>query len=134
MTEKERERLSEMLNALQDAHETIEAALAPFRKAESLIAEARELLLDQHDAELAGRCDACARPLFVGDQGHRIEDVGVFCAEHAPSWAEVEQYWQEAPPDPDDEEYTERRRHFRASLEAHLAAGGSRDDKILYAL
>ena len=72
-------------------------------------------------------CETCNKPLPEGTLAFHCDDGPYLCAEHAPTWGDAEQNWGGDPNDPDDEA---SRADFRQALRAHLAAGGSKDDKL----
>lgn len=125
-----RQLITDQLKALDEALAACEVATKPFRAAESAIVEARELLLDHYSVEIAGHCESCGKLVFVGERGHRDDDGIVLCAEHSPTWDDAEKSWQSAEPEDDPD----RHEAFTASFAAHLAAGGSRDDKLTHEL
>ncbi len=72
-------------------------------------------------------CEACAAPIFPGDQYHA--GVDTLCLECAPTYQsmidEPEMFVElidESPSDPEE---------LRAAYDAHIAAGGSPDDKMV---
>ncbi len=102
-------------------------------KMEEAIGWAREELLDHHEEIVAGKCEDCGKVLFAGDMGHRCLDGDpLFCAEHAYTWADVKESYEEEGglKDTDPEAHA----RFIKSLEQHLATGGSLEDKILHEL
>jgi hypothetical protein len=130
--DKTRRSIQEQFKALDAARAAIELAMKPFRDAEAEILVARELLLEHYEIEIAGTCESCDKLLFVGEQGHRDDEGVMLCAEDSPTWADAAHSWQEALQHDDDD--PERRQAFDRALAAHLAAGGSRDDKLTHAL
>jgi hypothetical protein len=71
-------------------------------------------------------CVNCQKRLFSGDMGLRYDEAIYACDECAPSYAGAKDGW-EAEKDDDPPGY----RQFIRVYEAHLAAGGSRDDKFV---
>lgn len=74
-------------------------------------------------------CDGCGKTLKQGDQYFPCDDGPYLCAECCPTFADAELHWQEDENDLDETD-SERKRVFMESLAAHLAAGGSKDDKL----
>lgn len=130
--DKTRAMIAEQLTASKEAEAAIELAMKPFTRALCKIGEARELLLEHYEVDIAGNCESCDKLLFAGDHGHRCEDGPILCTDHSPTWGDCEQQWLAVAGGDDDE--PERRAEFEAAIAAHLAAGGSRDDKITYEL
>jgi hypothetical protein len=130
--DKTRQSIQQQFKALDTARDALELAMKPFRDADSAILEARELLLEHYEIEIAGTCESCDKLLFEGDQGHRDDEGIMLCAADSPTWADAEKSWQEAIAYDDDD--PEGRQAFDRALTAHLAAGGSRDDKLTHAL
>lgn len=129
MTDAERAALLEQLRDLDAAQAKIAEARKPFDAATSAIEGVKEALLERHEAEIAGRCETCDRLLFYGDRGHRCDDGPIVCEEHAPTWADIKEEWTCAvDPDPDD------LREALADVEAHVAGGGSLEDKVIHEL
>lgn len=91
-----RERLKERLQELDKAQAEIDKARAPFDAAMNAVQGVREVLLEEHEAEIAGTCDVCGTPLFVGELGHRREDGPDLCLEHAPTWNDMRRQYDEA--------------------------------------
>ena len=87
MTPEQRESLRKQLEAFEAARAKIETARKPLDEALFAIEEAREVLLEQHDAEIVGRCETCMQPIFSGERGHYDGDV-YLCEAHSPTWAE----------------------------------------------
>jgi hypothetical protein len=131
--DKTRQSIQQQFKALDTARDALELAMKPFRDADSAILEARELLLEHYEIEIAGTCESCDKLLFEGDQGHRDDEGIMLCAAHSPTWADAEKSWQEALEHVDEDD-PERRQAFDRALAAHLAAGGRRDDKLTHAL
>lgn len=128
MTEKERANLDEILKAIDAAEEKLDVLSKPFREAESEIVNLREMILEQHETDLVGRCEFCDRPLFTGDKGHTSDDM-ILCAEHAPTWGDCKKSWEKAELDMEDDKAA-----FEEALKAHLDGFGSIGDKVLHDL
>lgn len=86
---------------------------------------------DETHPDYVGACEGCNTPLFVGDTGMRCDDGPVLCGECALTWKDVKAQWDADEMLDDD---PERRAAFMASYQAHLAGGGSADDKLSYQL
>jgi hypothetical protein len=104
--------------------------LRQIRRPSIYFAEAKEELLAKHNTYHVGNCETCGRLLLDGDMGYSFDDGPIFCAEHAPQWRDVKAMIA----DPDFWEEQEDRDRAQAALDAHMAAGGSMDDKVTYEL
>lgn len=125
MDENDRASLKAELAELDKAEDAIRTARKPFDDAIMAVETVRSNLLEKHDVEIAGSCEACSRLLFIGDMGYRYEDCTV-CEACAPSYADAEENWSKN----DDKCDAEDKAAFLSTLAAHLAAGGSRSDKL----
>lgn len=145
MDDKTRANLKASLDALAEAEDAINDMMAPQRKALGGIHEARAALLERYGfEEIAGECGACEMPIFCGEQGYNgYEDGPMFCATHAPSWGDLKSGWDEqtqvagfwdGEATEDDDGDCRRAHLFQQSYDAHIAGGGSPDDKVLYTL
>lgn len=117
MDDKRRAALRAMLDEFDKADRAIDAAMAPFRTAQSAITAAREVFLEQHEAEVCGACRSCDAILLVGDSGHVAADDGVLCAACAPTWGDLRKQIGETADDAMD---PEDRRAANEAIEAHL--------------
>ena len=92
-------------------------------------AEGNEALADEIEADAIGHCEHCDEPIFDGERHNWSPDVKL-CAAHAPAYADVL-----ARPDSflneDDEPMTTA--EAEAFVAEHLAAGGSLEDKMVWA-
>lgn len=132
MDEKTRASLKAQLSALNKAENAVRIARRPFDKAIDEIDTAREEILGAHEAEIAGECIGCTELLLVGEQGHRCRDGELLCEACAFTWADVKAQWDMG--EDSDAESAEARARFFSLFKAHIAGGGSPDDKILHAL
>lgn len=89
-----------------------------------------DALIEQHGTLVRGRCDSCRKALFFGDQGYAFDDGPEFCEEHAPTYGEHKAGWEEQT-EPDD---VERRAKAIATVDAHIANGGSLNDRYTHEL
>lgn len=126
MDDKERDVLKEELAALDAAEVSIRKARRPFDEAIDAVETVKQNLLDKHAVEIAGHCEGCGRLLFVGDKGFRCDDGPILCAECSPTFGDAEGNWKSEPEDHEPE----RKQTFMEGLAAHLAAGGTRADKL----
>lgn len=100
--------------------------------AESLAVEkAVEALKDGFGKDFLTTCEGCSGILLVDDQGQRCREGESLCAECAKTWGEIKEQW-----DADDlsEDEPGEKAGFLARYEAHIAAGGTPEDKLLYPL
>lgn len=79
----------------------------------------------EHDDD-AEFCEGCEKSLGADELTFRCDDGPILCAACAPTWGDAERQWFDAP----DDENPERRAAFMKSMAAHVAAGGSRADKL----
>lgn len=80
-----------------------------------------------------GYCEGCSEPLFDGDECHRGGDVDL-CKSCAPSYGDMlasPENWQTFDDDGEDMQMTPAQ--AKAICDAHLAAGGSLEDKMVSA-
>ena len=127
MTEDQRVALRAVLDEFDKADRAIDAAMAPFRTAQSAITEARETFLEQHGAEVRGSCEGCSAILLVGDTGHVCVDDELLCESCAPTYGDISKQMNEAP---DSIALADRDAALEA-VDAHLDAGGSLLDKAV---
>jgi hypothetical protein len=120
--------LREQIAALDKADAALDKAMKPFRAAQREIVAARELLLEAHQAEVAGVCEECGKILFAGEQGHSCAEGELFCSAHAPTYGDWQaQLDDEARAGDEDGTVAEGRR----TIADHLAGGGNLGDRIL---
>lgn len=136
MNREDRDKLRDRLTALDKASEAIYRARKPFDDAIYEIEQVREGLLE--DADVSGeflKCEECGTLIFEGEHYYSYEDGPTFCAEHAPTRAELKEGAKEALLYSDgDEEASEALRSFIRQQEEYEAAGGSLTDKFIYVL
>lgn len=113
------------LDAITDERE---ALLAPTKERYNAALEKIDLI-EAEVGEYIGCCEGCSHHLFAGDRYHSGDDV-YLCESCAPSYADMVEH-----PDnfrgTDDEPMTAE--EADATAQAHLAAGGSLDDKLVSA-
>lgn len=117
----DRTALQEYLSALAKADAAIDTASAPFRAAQSAIAEVRDLLLEGCP-EIVGTCEGCDIILFEGDPGHRYEDGPVTCEKCSPEYGDCLAQLKERMTDPTEDDPSELRADI-VLLEERIAAG-----------
>lgn len=131
MDEDAREALRGQLDELDKAAEEIETAMKPFRLALNAVEGVREALLERHDAEIAGKCEGCLDPIFSGDKAYTDGSGEVtFCERCAPTWGDLRKETLEMPDDAWDE--PDGRQRCLDMIEAHVAGGGSLDEKHVW--
>lgn len=109
---------------------TIENGWAP---QDIAIDGAREEIFDAFADDLVGKCENCAKVIFPGDLGHRCrgDDPVLMCADCAYTWGEVYDQWANGQAETED---ANERACFMKRFQAHIDGGGSRDDKMTWAL
>jgi hypothetical protein len=131
MDNEARQKLKDQLGEFDAAMASIRAARKPFDDAIAAIDNAKDAVLAEHEAEVVGECEGCTKLLLVGDKGFRCEDGPILCADCSPTFGDAEEQWLDGLNDDEPE----RKAAFFEGLEKHLAAGGSRSDKLpLYEL
>lgn len=104
------------------------ALLAP-TEARYLAAEARLEDIEGDLPEFIGRCEGCTEPVWEGDlHSYDSENGLVFCEECSPTWRDM-QNEPENFYNGDGIYYTAET--VKPVIEAHLAKGGSLDDKMV---
>lgn len=131
MTPDERAHLIEELQSLDTAMAGLEAARKPFDEAISALYEAKEFLLEKHHADIAGRCETCMDPIFVGDLGHH-DGEHFFCEDCSPTWADTQEHAITSASE--DWEDPDGRARCLAAIDAHIARGGTMLDKHIWEL
>lgn len=130
MTDEERDALREKLDGLAAAEQSIYDAMKPYRAALTALEATRDMLLAGIDADIAGKCESCSKLLFTGEPGHRCADDPILCEACAPTWGDISNQAQEIylsrTTDSDQIELADRNLE---AVQAHVAAGGSLDDK-----
>lgn len=81
------------------------------------------------DEPLTEICEGCDKIINEGDPCFRCDDGPCLCADCSPTYADAEIAWRADPSSLFGED-KERREAFEESMAAHLAAGGSKDDKL----
>lgn len=105
-----------------------EALLAPTKERYDAACDRLEMIEDELP-ELVGRCEGCCEPIWEGDRYASDSENGiVLCEPCAPSWGDMlknpDHFY-----DADGEYHTAE--SAKAACDAHLAAGGSLDDKMV---
>jgi len=119
------------LDALEkEMDEAVSAARVPFEARKDEI-EARLEEIEEDCPEIIGRCEGCSEQIWKGDRYSYDSNNGLqFCEPCSPSYADMLA-------DPTsfygaDEEYLTAE-EAKEIVDAHLAAGGSLDDKMVSA-
>ncbi|HZQ01382.1 MAG TPA: hypothetical protein VFB13_17690 [Reyranella sp.] len=123
-----RKEMAAAFMALQAKLEAVSKQMEPLRTVERDLQGEIEALFEKHGVAFAGHCEFCDRLLFAGERGHYDREGAILCEPCAPTYGDWQQQLDgEKLPfdDPDDEA------DGRAAIAAHLAAGGSLDDKML---
>jgi len=107
-----------------------EALLAPTKERYDAALEQLDLI-EESLPEHLGRCEGCDEPIWEGDRyAYGNEDCIYLCENCAPSWGDMlvnpDQFV-----DAEGEYHTPET--AKAAVDAHLAAGGSLDDKMVSA-
>lgn len=147
LSEEQREKLGEELGAIGLAMIGIDAAMAPFTHALRALGDQRSRILERYGVqEPLGACESCGRILIEGDDGHRTADDVLLCADDAPTYGDLKKQLTEPVGDPDhpelgtppdldaEDEAGIAPRERLAAIDAHIAGGGSLDDKIIHPL
>lgn len=104
-----------------------EALLAPTNERYDAARDRLELI-EEECGEFLGHCEGCLAPIFEGDR-YSYDRMGgtTLCDDCSPTWHDLlrdpESFY-----DSDDVYYTAET--AKTAADAHLAAGGSLDDKI----
>lgn len=92
----------------EEAAKPARAALEPFLTEIYDLADKRELLLEENEAEHLGKCFSCTRILFAGDLGCRCgEDGDNLCEECSPTLGEALMDWQSTREDDREDDYAQ---------------------------
>jgi hypothetical protein len=107
-----------------------EALLAPTKERYDAACDRLEMIEDECP-ERIGRCEGCDEPIWEGDRyACGNEDCIYLCEDCAPSWGDMlanpDQFY-------DDEGEYHTAETVKAAVDAHLAAGGSLEDKMVSA-
>jgi len=125
-----RERLRSALMALAELDKCVPADTM---LDQSMAVESAMESLKDNFSDYVGKCEECDAILLEGDMGHRcVDGEPLFCAEHAYTWSDVKESYEveDGVRDDDPDAY----RDFVQRFEAHIAAGGKPDDKIVWPL
>ncbi|MFN3624402.1 MAG: hypothetical protein ACK4TP_10105 [Hyphomicrobium sp.] len=143
LTNEQRAKLDGELKALDQLEGSVQAQLAPLQEMLRNVESIRAQTLERYGIEddPVGHCEGCEMLLLPGDLGHRCGDGPVLCADCAPTWGDLKKQITEpsiidgSAPDLDEEaEDGIAPRDKLAAVEAHVAGGGSLDDKIIHPL
>lgn len=135
LSEAARKGLQEQLGRLANAEDLLRKAMAPFVQARDALDDAREMLLMDHDADIAGTCE-CGRLLFEGELGHRCDDGPILCEDCAPTWDDMRRQYHEAKARGDFVDSFEGEQEARdadLAVDSHIAAGDG-DKRLVWPL
>jgi hypothetical protein len=134
LSEDAREKLQEKLAELGKAISAVEEARKPFDDAIAALVMVRDAVIEEAigDKDIVGSCEFCERLLLDGDKGHRGTDGVIVCEACAPTYGCLKKQREEMVAESDDPE--DDNALCLASIEAHIAAGGSLDDKVVHEL
>jgi hypothetical protein len=82
------------------------------------------------DDPIAEICEHCSRTINEGDLYFPFDDGPVLCADCSPTWGDAESMHASDREIGEDEDMKEARIDFAKRLDAHIAAGGSKDEKL----
>lgn len=105
-----------------------EALLAPTKARYDAACDRLEII-EESCPDRIGHCEGCNEPIWEGDRyAYDSENAIYLCEECAPSWGDML-----ANPDHfyDDEGEYRTAETAKAAVDAHLAAGGSLEDKMV---
>lgn len=124
-----REAFRGLIGLLDDCRE--EDGMEPMRTA---VLSARGELVEAFGddvgiGDVVGECLGCCTGIVKGDLGNTTTDSEYFCANCAPTWADIREDWLEH-----DDHEDEDRAAGLAAYDAHIARGGSPTDKPLHEL
>jgi len=94
--------------------------------------DVREVLKDAFEEDVSAQdCEGCGKTMLYGEKHHPTADDCDLCAECAPSWGCIKRQWDGGRKTDED---GGNKAEFMEAYAAHIAAGGSPDDKVLYEL
>lgn len=112
------------ITAAKKAAEPARAVLKPFLDALDVLEERKELLLEENETLLVGKCDGCSKVLFEGELGTRFADSGGYlCEECSPTIADALKNMRDNRDELDPDDFDAGIAH----LEGRIAAGESPD-------
>lgn len=129
-TDENRKSLRELLDVLEKAQAAIDVAMKPFRDAQHAVDDARETILEHFDAEVFGSCELCSELILADDKYQPTGDAGPLCESCAATWGDALKQAEKSTDD--DYDFPGDRQSVIDGAHAHVAAGGSLDDKPLY--
>lgn len=118
------------LDALKVLADNVKADDGWGEQAEAVSSASAELIDAFEDADIAAQCEGCSDGIIHGEMGTTTSDGCSLCAICAPTWADCKSQWDEFPDQGDEGDYE----RLQAEYAAHIAAGGSPDDKPLYVM
>ncbi len=136
LTDDQRDALDSKLQRLQAAIAEIEKARRPFDRAIDVLQEQIDCALEEAgiDGEPLGHCETCGFLLLPGDRGHHIAEPNLyFCEEHAPTWNDMLDQYQEIGPEDLVDLEPEEFEQGKASAQARVDAGDG-DVKYVWTL
>lgn len=126
--------LREQLRALADRDRDLEnrrdpiqaladAALRPFVEEGMAIDEERQALLEEHEAQIIGRCEGCEEFILEGDKYQTCDDGPHLCVKCAATWNDIAKQLRERMADPSEREDKLELMESLAHAELMVAAG-----------
>lgn len=116
-------RLEELSAAAEPARKALDVAMKPYYELQDQI----EQFLEEQDCHLISQCESCGTPIFEGEKhtGGEFDQ----CVECAPTWQDMltnPEHFGDIDGDSLSHESA------KAYCDAHVAAGGSLDDKMVF--
>lgn len=75
-------------------------------------------------------CEGCSKTIKEGDLYFSCEDGPYLCSKCSPTYGDAEEQMGRDAAIGEDDDMRDARLHFMKALDSHLAAGGSRADKL----
>lgn len=136
LTADQREKLKAEMDVFDEAVKPIADAIEPLKKAVDAVESARFMALDRYGLEETPyTCEGCLEYILPGDKYHPSRDAGSLCEGCSPTWKELQEQVDQCKADDlgeADPSYQEDVVERQEAIDAHKAAGGSMDEKILH--
>ena len=87
-------------------------------------------IAEAEDGTITETCEHCSKTINEGDLYFPFDDGPVLCEACSPTWGDAESMHAADREIGEDEDMKEARLDFAKRLEEHLAAGGSKDEKL----